>query len=125
MDPTAAGIVRTNIESFDLGAQGVLMASYSDFPTHRMRIDDPQALLDGAANGAVSRVAGSIDREENIQLGESLGKEITFSGRHMGRNFTAHARIYLVGDRLYQLLCIGPSFPNEQSERFVTTFQTQ
>jgi hypothetical protein len=81
---------------------------------------DPQTVLKGAKEGAVSNVKGHLIRERAITLGTAPGVEFE------AENDTLHffARIYFVGTTLYQTLTAAPiNDPYPYVMRFEDSFQ--
>ncbi len=81
---------------------------------------DPQALLDGAKNGAVKNIKGILKTEKKITLGSYSGVEFE------AVNESAHisARIYLVGTVLYQVIVAAPLKTDyAYGLRFLDSFQ--
>jgi hypothetical protein len=79
--------------------------------------------LDGVRNGAVSNIRGKLLREEKI----------TLAGRYPGRDIVAEMpeqvgllrdRLYLVGDRLYQVMVMGRRewVESPDAQRFLDSF---
>jgi hypothetical protein len=81
------------------------VVSYSDFPQAELKKGEEKTRLDQACNGAAESLRGAIREEMPIKL----------DGRHPGRAFVirmdgaviAKMRIYLVGNRLYQVMVLG------------------
>jgi hypothetical protein len=83
------------------------MVVYADYPADRFKDADPDKVLDGVRGGAVKEAKGKLVSEKKITLGKA---------RHPGRDLLIETldgkarvrqRIYLVRNRLYQILAIG------------------
>ena len=84
-----------------------------------------QLRLDGARDGALKNVGGTLKES----------KEIRLAGKYPGREFTAtitqpmqgqvRARIYFVGTRLYQVMVMGTDdyTTSKQADAFLDSFQ--
>ena len=81
---------------------------------------DPNAILEGAKNGAIENVHGHILSAEKITLGIYPGMK--FEGENDKFHFSA--RIYLVGTTLYQTLIAMPiSERYSGTQQFMDSFQ--
>jgi hypothetical protein len=81
---------------------------------------DPNTVLDGAQEGAISNVKGHLVSGKKITLGIYPGRE--FEADNDTMHF--HARIYLVGTTLYQSLTAAPlAEPYSGVTRFLDSFQ--
>jgi len=81
---------------------------------------DPDAVLDGAKNGAVSNVNARLISSKKVMLGIYPG--IAFEAESPASHF--FGRIYLVGSILYQVFvapAAGENFP--EAARFLDSFQ--
>jgi hypothetical protein len=122
MDPKKR-VVRT--EAGDLNATLVIaegrhdsyfVVSYCDFPRAKLKKGEEEKRLDQACNGAAESSRGEIRDEKPIKL----------EGRHPGRAFVirkdgaviAKMRIYLVENRLYQVMVLGngPIFSSKEKD---------
>ena len=77
--------------------------SYSDYPEGVM--GDSSVMLDTAIAGLPSEVEESTD----ITLGDYMGKEVKFSTQSGDTTVTFFQRVYIVGDRMYQLQAMNDS----------------
>jgi hypothetical protein len=81
---------------------------------------DPQPILDGAKNGAVSNANAHILSSSKITLGVYPG--VAFEAESDTLHFSA--RFYLVGTMLYQTLTAGPvGQPYAGTPKFLDSFQ--
>ncbi len=104
-----------------LGQQGeaamfVGVCDYGDAVAGR----DPDSVLEGAQQGAISNVSGHFVSGKKITLGIYHGLE--FEAENDSMHFSA--RIYLVGSTLYQTLTAAPlGKPYVGTTRFLDSFQ--
>jgi len=84
------------------------IASYTDYPNGSVTDQTRQKVLDACRDGNVKGVKGKLASEKKITLGEKKheGRELLIE--LPGGKATYRARIFLVGDRLYQVIAIGP-----------------
>jgi hypothetical protein len=81
---------------------------------------DPDAVLEGAKNGAVNNVHGHLITSKKVTLGiyPGIAFEADAEGAHL------FGRIYLVGNILYQAFVAGPSDqPFPDTAKFLDSFQ--
>lgn len=102
----------------------VFMAAYNDYPEFVVSSSDVGKMLDGARDGAVSNVDGTLLSENQIRLQGYPGRELWIEADVDGEEGLARARIFLVGRRMYQILVAGPKrqFPSQDAERCLNSF---
>ncbi len=118
--------VRVSMASCDMGPSGAYFVATSRAPViATVQGFDAEAALEGAVNGAVAKAGGQLISKKTIQLDDCPGREISFSGTHAGKSFTAHARLYVVGNTIYQTMFLGPSgnHPGADLNRFFDSFK--
>lgn len=99
----------------------VYVVAYSDYPPDLVAQNDPTTLLDGSRDGAVSNVGGTLINEDTIDLEGNPGRSLIIDTQtETGEAATVHARLYLVDNRLYQVLVVVPQTAAEQVN--VSTF---
>ncbi len=80
----------------------------------------PDTMLQGAKDGALKNSGSHLTREKQITLG--IYKGIEFEAESDSAHF--YARIYVVGDTLYQTLVVNPiDKPYADTVRFLDSFQ--
>jgi hypothetical protein len=104
-----AGKLVVHLESIER-ARTVRLVSWTENPHELIRGKDPEGVLDGGVRGMTSSGQWTIRGQHSIPLGPHPGREVQFEASPSGGGPTGRglARIYLVGDRLYQVLMIGP-----------------
>jgi len=116
--PTAAG-------AFELRAyivpipSGALFIGVCDYGGKAAGLD-PDTLLQGSKQGALKNVNGHLLSESKVMLGIYHGLEFE------SENDTMHfsARLYMVGDTLYQVLVASPLGSNyADTARFLDSFE--
>ena len=119
---TDVGELTMNVASLE-DANGVgYLVSYTDYPTALIEVSDKRELLEEGKNEAVRNLKlDSIERVEEINLGFDPG--IDFMG--FGNNYFVQYRVYIVGNRLYQLAVMkeGEYSSAEQTESFFGSFE--
>jgi hypothetical protein len=87
------------------------MVGYSDYPQDFVDQSDPEAMLDGARDGAVGNINGKLVSEIKVLLEDRYpGREIVVTAMvDNDQEGTLKERMFLVGNRLYQIMVIAPS----------------
>ncbi len=81
------------------------LVTYTDFPPEFIQAADPNKLLDNGRDEVIRQVQGRLLSEGRITLNGSPGRELKL--RAPG-DLIIHSRIYLVDQRLYQLIVVTP-----------------
>jgi hypothetical protein len=116
--PTASGTFEIHTYTSE-GNSAALIVAVCDYGSSAVG-KDPQALLDGAKAGAIKNMKGTPGSETKITLGSNPG--VAFEASNEGAHVSA--RIYLVGNVLYQMIVATPlssSYPD--SARFFDSFK--
>jgi hypothetical protein len=104
------------------------VVAYSDYPAEIIEQTDPQALLDSSRDGAVNNLGGTLISEEVIDLAGNPGRSLVISANaNQEQTATINSRIYLVENRLYQVLVVSPEGTEslEESSSFLDSFDLQ
>ena len=92
------------------------IVSYSDYPEEMVKQNSPQKSLDGSRDGEV-RNMGKLILEKNLSLDGHPGRELVIEGKTSdGHEATSKTRIFLVGNRLYQVIFAAPRGEVSSSE---------
>jgi len=103
--PTPAG--KITMTMYILEKDGTAyFATFNDYPAELIQKSEADTLLDGARDGAVGNVKGKLLEEKKIKVDAFPGREITFEA--LGGMFIGRSRIYLVKERLYQVMVLSP-----------------
>jgi hypothetical protein len=115
---TSAGPIE--LRSYVVSAgQDALFVGVADYGS-KTAGQDPNTLLQGAKNGALTNSKSHLLRETPIMLGVYHGLE--FEAESDAAHF--YARIYMVGSTLYQTLVVTPvGSPYADTTRFLDSFQ--
>jgi hypothetical protein len=82
------------------------MVGYSDWPDSIIEQKPGGELLDFAIEGAIANLKGTVTRKTAITLGKYAGRELMVDQVTMNQEHTI--RVYLVGNRMYQLSVVIP-----------------
>lgn len=103
---TQAGAIDIHIFSADRNDTSLLVG-YSDYPVEIVKASDPEKMLDGSRDGAVTNVKGELVAEVKTSLNNFPGRELTISAKaENGQEMILRGRIFLVDNRLYQVMAI-------------------
>ena len=126
MASPAGEFTMNTIESVD-GDQIRRIVVYGDIPAPIIQSSSPSALLDGGIRGMNGKAEWAVQRKGEITLDGHPGREVRFrvnspdsSEKGMGA-----ARIFLVGNRLYQAIMVGAAskVSEEELDHFVKSFE--
>jgi len=82
---------------------------YSDYPEEMVKESDPEKILDGSRDGAVRNANGKLVLENKISLDGNPGRELVIDAKGKGgQDATMKARVFLVKNRLYQVMVVAP-----------------
>ena len=122
---TAAGKIDLHLFTAQVGTSAYLV-SYSDYPADMMSQADPAKVLDGAMNGAVTNVSGTILSSQDVTLDGNPGKDFTADGKiTKPGDGSVRGRIYLVKNRLYQIIIVGlkDQIPAADADKYMQSFK--
>lgn len=101
------------------------VVAYSDYPAAMVEQTNPDELLDSSRDGAIANLGGTLIDEETIDIEGNPGRSLII-GTDVNDNqaATINSRIYLVDNRLYQILVVSPDDNDieETSETFLESF---
>jgi hypothetical protein len=101
------------------------VVTYSDFPASQIKSSSADELLDGACQGVASNIGGTITSQKSISIDNHPGQEVKVSASSRGKKVEVRNRIYLVGNRLYQVIVTAAPGDTEDAtaNKFVTSFK--
>ncbi len=116
----------TSVESVDSASVRRIVV-YTDLPSSTVQSSTAETLLDGGLRGIAGSRKWKVERQEPVTLDGHPGREVRFaidreSGSARG---TGQARFFLVGNRLYQAIMVGPSqkVSEEELDHFLKSFE--
>ena len=97
-------------------------ANYCDFPAKIKKVPLKQ-VLDSSRDGAVANLEGNLASEKDMKLGKHPGREIRIGVAGGKRLF--RARVYLVEQRLYQVVVFGTkkAATSKEADKFLDSFK--
>lgn len=122
---TQAGKVDLHLFSGQDGNTGYFV-SYCDYPPDFAPPEKAEQMLDGARDGAVHNAKGKLIQETKITLMGHPGREVVIAARgEDGRAATIKGRLYMVKNRLYQVVAVAPSYQSnvEELDHFLQSFK--
>ena len=123
---TPAGRMSAHLYSSDRPAS-YYAVGYSDYPLAFAVTENPEAMFKGVRDTWVRRIGGRIvglDRKLTL-AGKYPGVEFTAEGNAKGADAFLQARLFLVDQRLYQVIVMGlkNQVPQGEVNRFLDSFQ--
>jgi len=103
--PQETPIGQLNLYSYavERPREAVYMATYTDFPADYINNTDPNELLNNGRDEVVRRLNGTLLQEVRLNLNGAPGLEIKVK---IPQDMVIYNRIYLVRQRLYQLIVV-------------------
>ena len=97
----------------------LFVVSYSDYPAADLKTGGVEKRLDYARDGAVSSARGKLRSEKPIMLDANPGRDIVIE---KDGEIVVRTRIYLVKNRLYQVMTLG-NVPAKECATFLESFR--
>ncbi len=100
--------------------------SYCDYPPDIMEKSDPERMLDGSRDGALSNAKGKLIDETKIALEGHPGRELAMETKdESGRRAVIKGRMFMVKNRLYQVMVVAPRSRADEKEldQFIQSFK--
>ena len=124
---SAAGQLAMNtMETVD-SAQIRRVVIYADLPQVTVASSDPGELLDRGIKGMKGSGQWSIEGESPVTLDDHPGRDVRFAinPTASSEKGAGRARVFLVGNRLYQAIMVGPAskVSEEELDRYVKSFE--
>jgi hypothetical protein len=123
---TPAGRMTAHLYSSDRPSS-YYAVGYSDYPLALVVGEDPGKIFEGVRDTWVRRIGGRLvatDSKLTLAGGYS-GLEFTAEGKSTGEDAFVQARLFLVDQRLYQVIAMGRKneVPQGEVNRFLNSFQ--
>jgi hypothetical protein len=122
---TPAGKVPAHLYSSARG-ESFFAVGYSDYPLAQVVGGSPDSLFNQVRDTWVKRIDGTLVRSSPIKLaGQHPGIEFSAEGKLKGADTVLDARLYLVDQRLYQVISMGrkAEVPQGTVNRFLASFK--
>lgn len=107
---TAGGTAQLNLALVNAG-DFTLGVSYNDIPAEALKSGDANTLLQGGRDGTAKNLKGRVVSDKAINLGAYPGIEFVVEAPDSVRY---QARVYVVDNRLYQIMFIAPQNKADQ-----------
>jgi len=104
------------------------VVAYSDYPSEIVDQTPPEELLDSSRDGAISSLGGTLVSEEEIEIEGNPGRSLVIStDANQNQAATINSRIFLVDNRLYQVLVVAPDGVENTAvaDQFLNSFDLQ
>jgi hypothetical protein len=123
---TPAGKVNAYMFSGEREGKALFAIVYADYPETMVTSSNRDKIVEGAARGAVSNVNGKLIASNKVSVSGNSGREVVAqikSGN--GQEGTLKSRVFLVKNRLYQVMTIAAQNEAGSAEldNFLTSFK--
>jgi hypothetical protein len=121
--PSAAGPLALRMYTLSKGYEGYI-TGYTEYPDMVFNASEPEDLMDGAQQGAISNVEGEVSSQRKITVNGHPGREIV--GTSPSKNIGFTARVILARPRMYMLVYTQYDKTKQMSadgKRFLDSFQ--
>jgi hypothetical protein len=109
------------------GKDSVFGVGYADYPRQLLQLAPPRNMFSGVRDSWLKRIEGRLDGNATDILleGKWTGMEFAARGRLEGREAWMRGRLYLVDNRLYQIIVFGnkETIPAPEINRFMGSFK--
>lgn len=104
--PTEAGEMELHTAGYEVPGRDIYLAvMWSTLPPLLVEIGDTEKMLDGGVEGMVSSIQGTLDSPaQHIELEHHPGRDVRLTAKVDGKSARARARMYVVHDRMFQIL---------------------
>jgi hypothetical protein len=109
---TAVGSVKVHMATVDMGAVAY-MSMYNEYPAQLINGNPVAPILDGARNGAVQNVKGTLRQEDKITISNLEARQLVIDSP---RGIVIKMRYFLLANVLVQALVAGPPGIEDQPE---------
>jgi hypothetical protein len=122
--PTPTAIGNIDQKMFTVTRGDVYFAvSVAEYPAELVAGSDPDAMLDGARDGAVANVSGSLASETRVEVDGRPGRRIRITASVQGQPLELDGQLTIDRNRLYQALVAYPAAQRPGDvERFIGSF---
>jgi hypothetical protein len=119
---SSIGNLDSKILMLEVPGSAFYALAYVDYPKNLVATTKSDELLDGARDGAVSKVKGTLKTESKITQAGFPGRELRIEAPG---DIVLVARIYMVKERLYQQLVVAPRPRAESADtkKFLDSFK--
>lgn len=119
--PTEVGNIEMKSFTYEKSATEAYMVAYSDYPSELVKQSDPETLLTGAKEGALTSQNATMDSEEKITLDGNPGYYFTAKKD----SYYMCYKIFLKENRLFQILMIRDgAYPSKEAvDEFIGSFE--
>jgi hypothetical protein len=121
--PSAAGPLMLRMYTLSKDYE-VYITGYTEYPDMVFTSAEPEDLMDGAQQGAVSNIQGEVTSQRQITVNGHPGREVV--GTSPSRNIGFTARVILARPRMYMLVYTQYDMSKAMSEdgrKFLDSFQ--
>ncbi len=125
-DKLEVGLETLEIHTFSTRSQQgpAFTVTYVDYPAHIVQERKPAELVTIVRQSTVSGLSGTVTAIASLKKHGGFGQQISFHGRTRETKTVGRLQVFLVENRLYQLLVWGPrdSFDKRAAQKFFKSF---
>ncbi len=125
--PTVLGPITAKIASTEDWSGTLRRVMYADYPPHPIQFGNKDAILDNSCQGMATEAQLVILNKLTISINGYPGRDVSFESQPVrsGAKIMGRARVYLVGNRLYQVFVAGRSdrMEPESMAEFLNSFE--
>jgi hypothetical protein len=101
------------------------IVSYHDMVDPVTDTPHQNKILNGAMRGSIARVLGTMIESKKIKLQQYPGRQFDYNCKQYENNLRLSSRIFLVGQRLYQLNVVSheDDFDERAAKKFFQSFK--
>jgi len=100
------------------------VVAYCDYPDDHVKAIGAKTILDNCAKGVAAAYGSEVAALREIKLDGSPGRQFTFRGKWNGQDVIGQWRIFLVGNRQYQIGVFSMTVPfAEDVAKFLPSFE--
>ena len=101
---TPAGTIVMHVYTLDEGYRSMSVA-YGDYPGGLIEANGPDPILDGARDGAVANLRGTLVSHDRIRSGFHQGRDVAIASPD--GELLYRMRFFLIDRRLYQIIAVA------------------
>jgi len=119
--PTEVGDIEMKSFTYEKSVTEAYMLAYSDYPSEIVKQSDPETLLKGAKEGALSSQQATMETEKKITIDGNPGYYFTA----VKDSYYMCYKIFLKENRLYQILMLRDgAYPSKEAiDEFMGSFE--
>jgi hypothetical protein len=118
---TQAGKIDMHLFTYEVSKEVAYIVIFNDYPAAIVEKANKNKMLDGARDGAVKKVKGTLRGEKKLTMNGSPGREVVVDTPQLSfRN-----KMFMVKNRLYQVMAVTPKGKDSTADvmKFLNSFK--